>query len=56
MTSILPLSAIGQNGWRTRLSDPVVAQAALGQPATSSLLAFGAGIMFLMRRRRQRGW
>ncbi|WP_028105171.1 PEP-CTERM sorting domain-containing protein [Pseudoduganella violaceinigra] len=54
MTSILALSAIGQNGWSTRLSDPVVAQVALPLPASSSLLALGAGAMVLVRRRRQR--
>jgi hypothetical protein len=55
MTSLLALTAIGQNGWTTRVSDPVLAQVTLDLPATSCLLPLGAGLMALMRRRRQRG-
>lgn len=54
MTSILALSAIGQNGWVSRLSDPVMAQVRLAQPPSLALLPLGAAIMLLMRRR-QRG-
>lgn len=56
MTSILALSAIGQNGWSARLSDPVIAQVTLDQPTPLSLLPAGAGVMLLVRRRRHRGW
>ncbi|WP_426161580.1 hypothetical protein [Pseudoduganella sp. R-34] len=56
MTSILALTAIGQNGWSARLSDPVIAQVALGQPSTLALLPIGAAMLFLLRMRRQRGW
>jgi len=56
MTSILALSAIGQNGWSARLSDPVMAQVSLDLPAPLALLPCGAGLMLLVRRRRQRGW
>lgn len=56
MTSIMALTAIGQNGWSARLSDPVIAQVALGQPATLALLPVGAAMLLLVRRRRQRGW
>ncbi|KQV61310.1 hypothetical protein [Duganella sp. Root336D2] len=55
-TSILALTAIGQNGWSARLSDPVIAQVTLDQPATSALLPLGAAMLAWMRRRRQRGW
>lgn len=53
MTSILALSAIGQNGWTTRLSDPVIAQVALDLPASALLLPLGAGMLFLARRRQR---
>ncbi|KQZ28043.1 hypothetical protein [Duganella sp. Root1480D1] len=55
MTSILALTAIGQNGWAARLSDPVIAQVSLGQPGTGMLLPIGAAMLLWMRRRRQRG-
>lgn len=55
MTAILAQSAIGQNGWTTRLSDPVIAQVAIDQPASIHLLALGAGMMFFSRRRAHRG-
>lgn len=54
MTSLLALSAIGQNGWTTRLSDPVIAQVELAQPSSACLLPLGLAIL-LVRRRRQRG-
>jgi hypothetical protein len=54
MTSILALTAIGQNGWVSRLSDPVMAQVTLAQPPSFALLPLGAAIMLLLRRR-QRG-
>jgi len=38
MTAIQALTAIGQNGWALRLSDPVVAQVFLPQPATGWLV------------------
>lgn len=56
MSSILALTAIGQNGWTTRLSDPVIAQVSLVETGTAMLLPLGAGLMALMLRRRQRGW
>lgn len=56
MTSILALTAIGQNGWTARLSDPVMAQVSLDQPPPLTLLSLGAAIMLLLRRRPQRGW
>jgi len=55
MTAILAQSAIGQNGWTTRLSDPVIGQVALDQPASIYLLALGAGMLFFSRRRTHRG-
>jgi hypothetical protein len=55
MTAILAQSAIGQNGWTTRLADPVIAQVALDQPASARLFALGAAAMLIARRRRQRG-
>lgn len=54
MSALLALSAIGQNGWRTRLSDPVVAQVALPLPSAAWLCALGLGAL-LAARRRQRG-
>jgi len=54
MTSILALTAIGQNGWAARLSDPVVAQVTLAQPPASALLPLGAALLIVIRRR-QRG-
>jgi len=56
MTSILAMTAIGQNGWAARLSDPVIAQVTLRQPAPSTLLPLGAAVLIFVRRRRQRGW
>jgi hypothetical protein len=56
MTSILAMSAIGQNGWSARLSDPVIAQVTLDLPTPLALLPAGAGLLLLVRRRRQRGW
>ncbi|MGW8392412.1 hypothetical protein [Pseudoduganella sp. HUAS MS19] len=56
MTSILALTAIGQNGWSARLSDPVIAQVALAQPPGIALLPLGGALLLLVRRRRQRGW
>ncbi len=56
MTSVQALSAIGRNGWTTRLSDPVIAQVTLAQPSGLLLLPLGAGMLALARRRRQRGW
>lgn len=56
MTSIMALSAIGQNGWSARLSDPVIAQVTLDQPPALALLPLGGAMLLLVRRRRQRGW
>lgn len=55
MTSLLALSALGQNGWTTRLSDPVIAQVALTQPGAAWLFALGLGALCAARRR-QRAW
>jgi len=55
MTSILALTAIGQNGWAARLSDPVIAQVTLAQPPASALLPLGVALLIVIRRRRQRG-
>lgn len=55
MTSILALTAVGQNGWTARLSDPVMAQVTLDQPPPIALLPIGAAIICLLRRRPQRG-
>ncbi|WP_342116951.1 hypothetical protein [Pseudoduganella sp. OTU4001] len=54
MTSLLALSATGQNGWTTRLSDPVAAQVALALPDSSWLLPLGLLALYSTRRR-QRG-
>jgi len=54
MTSILALTAIGQNGWLARLSDPVIAQVTLEQPPSIALFPLAAALM-LLARRRQRG-
>lgn len=54
MTSLLALSAIGQNGWVTRLSGPVIAQVGLAQPSGAWLLPLGL-LALLAARRRQRG-
>lgn len=53
MTSLLALSAPGQNGWTTRLSDPVIAQVALAQPTAAWLFPLGLGALFALRRRQR---
>lgn len=53
MTPLLALSAIGQNGWTTRLSDPVIAQVALAQPSAGWLMPLGLGILLGLRRRQR---
>lgn len=54
MSSLLSLSAIGQNGWVTRLTGPVIAQVALPQPSGAWLLPLGL-LALHAARRRQRG-
>ena len=54
LTAVLALTAIGQNGWTTRLSDPVLAQVTLDLPPSGWLLSLGAALLGLARRR-QRG-
>lgn len=55
MSSIMALTAIGQNGWSARLSDPVIAQVTLDQPPAIALLPLGAAMLLVLLRRRQRG-
>lgn len=55
MTSIMAMTAIGQNGWITHLSNPVIGQVTLDQPISLLLLPLGAAAMAITRRRRQRG-
>lgn len=52
MTQLLALSTFGQNGWITRLSDPVIAQVALAQPSGAWLLPLGLAILLALRRQR----
>ncbi|WP_374580733.1 hypothetical protein [Pseudoduganella sp.] len=53
MTQLLALSAFGQNGWVTRLSDPVIAQVALAQPSSAWLLPLGLALLSGLRRRQR---
>jgi hypothetical protein len=55
MSNIMAMTAIGQNGWITHLSDPVIGQVTLSQPATLLLVPLGAAAIAIGRRRRQRG-
>lgn len=55
MTQLLASSVFGQNGWATRLSDPVIAQVALALPSGALLLPLGLAVLLGLRRR-QRGW
>ncbi|MCE3263011.1 MAG: hypothetical protein K0R43_2090 [Pseudoduganella sp.] len=54
MASLLAMSAIGQNGWSTRLTAPVVAQVALPLPTGAWLFPLGLGALLAVHRR-QRG-
>lgn len=54
MTQLLAASVFAQNGWITRLSDPVIAQVTLDQPSGAWLLPLGLAALLAMRRR-QRG-
>lgn len=54
MTQLLASSVFGQNGWVTRLSDPVIAQVTLDQPSGAWLLPLGLAALLALRRR-QRG-
>jgi hypothetical protein len=54
MTTLLASSVIRQNGWASRLSDPVIAQVSLPLPGVLPLLAAGLLGMFGMAARRRR--
>lgn len=53
MTRLLASSIFGQNGWVTRLSDPVIAQVALAQPSGVWLLPLGFAALLGIRRRQR---